>query len=90
MEAAGVIKAFPLFHMSGGQCDERNRLLSEYRAATERYSAAVAELTHRIGISSIDDYQKLHAAAEAALASSNEARDRVAHHLAEHHCDTSM
>jgi hypothetical protein len=75
--------------MSVGECDERNRLLLEYRAATERYSAAVAELTRNIGISSLDEYLKLHQAGETARACSNEARERVAHHIAGHHCDTS-
>ena len=75
--------------MSIGQCDEMNRLLLEYRTATEQYSTAVAELTRRMGISSLDHYLHLHEAAETALARSNEARDRVAQHIAEHHCEVS-
>jgi hypothetical protein len=73
--------------MSAGECDERNRLLIEYRTATERYSTAVAELSRRIGTSSLDDYLRLHEAAETTRACSNEARDRIAHHIAEHHCE---
>jgi hypothetical protein len=42
-----------------------------------------------MGTSSLDDYLKLHQAAETARACSNEARSRVAHHIAEHHCETS-
>jgi hypothetical protein len=72
--------------MGARQCGERDRLLSEYKAATELYSKAVAELSRRIGISSIDDYRKLHEAAEKACLHSNEARDRLARHTAEHHC----
>ena len=70
-------------------CDEKSRLVLEYRYATELYSTAVAELSRRIGIGSLDDYRALHEAAEAARARSNEAHDRLARHIAEHHCDTS-
>ena len=75
--------------MSARHCDERNRLLLEYRTATERYSAAVAELTRKMGISSFDDYRELHQAAETARTRSIEARDRVERHGDEHHCETS-
>jgi hypothetical protein len=40
-----------LFHMIADECDEKNRIQSEYRAAAQLYSAAVAELTRRIGTS---------------------------------------
>jgi hypothetical protein len=73
--------------MSARQCAEKDRLLSEYRTATELYSAAVAQLSRRIGISSFNDYRKLHDAAETARTHSNEARERLARHLDEHHCD---
>jgi hypothetical protein len=75
--------------MSALECAERDRLLSEYRRATTLYSSAVAELSRMIGISSIDDYRKLHDAAETARLRSNEARDRVTRHLADHDCDIS-
>jgi len=75
--------------MSAGHCAEKDRLLLEYRQAADQYAAAVAELSRRIGISSLDDYQKLHQAAESARIRSNDARDRLARHLAEHHCDIS-
>ena len=75
--------------MSVRHCDERNRLFLEHRTAAERYSAAVTELTRKMGISSFDDYRELHQAAEAARTRSNEARGRVARHVAEHHCETS-
>jgi hypothetical protein len=61
----------------------------EYRASTELYSTAVAELSRRIGISSLDDYLNLHQAAEAARMRSNEARARLEHHITEHHCEFS-
>src|SRR6516162_3471636 len=72
-----------------GRCDEKNRLVLEYRTTTESYSTAVSELSRRIGVGSLDDQRKLHEAAEAARARSNEARDRLARHIAEHHCATS-
>ena len=72
-----------------GRCDEKNRLVLEYRTTTESYSTAVAELSRRIGVGSLDDQRKLHEAAEAARARSNEARDRLARHIAGHHCDIS-
>ena len=61
----------------------------EYRTATERYSAAVAELTRKMAVSSFDDYRELHQAAETARTRSNEARDRVERHVAEYHCEKS-
>ena len=73
-------------YMNARQCDEKDRLLLEYRKVTDLYSAAVAELSRRICITSLDDYLQLHQAAERARMRSNEARDRVAQHLAEHHC----
>ena len=76
--------------MSALQCAEKERLLSEYRAATALYSTAVAELTRMIGITSIDDYRHLHNAAERARLDSNETRERLARHYAEHHCDISI
>ena len=76
-------------HMSAGHCAEKDRLLLEYRQAADQYAVAVAELSRRIGISSLDDYQKLHQAAESARIRSNEARDRLARHLAAHGCDIS-
>ena len=72
--------------MSAGQCDEKDRLVLDTAERQELYSAAVAELSRRIGITSLDDYLQLHQAAERARMRSNEARDRVAQHLAEHHC----
>jgi hypothetical protein len=75
--------------MSPHQCAEKDPLLSEYRKTTNLYSAAVAELTRMIGVSSIDDYRQLHNAAEKARLHSIEARDRLARHYAEHHCDSS-
>ena len=70
------------------RCEEKSRLVLEYRAATQLYATAVAELSRRIGIGSLDDYRKLHDAAEAARTRSNEAGDRLARHVAEHHCET--
>jgi hypothetical protein len=75
--------------MVARQCAEKNRLLLEYRTATDLYSTAVAELSRRIGISSLDDYRKLHGAAETARMGSIEARNRLAHHISEHHCEIS-
>jgi len=72
--------------MSG--CAEKDRLMSEYRVATAVYSNAVAELTRRIGISSCDDYRKLHETTEKARLHSNEARERLARHFADHHCES--
>jgi hypothetical protein len=70
------------------QCDEKEILLMEYRAATQLYSSAVAELTGRIGRSSRDDYLKLHHAAEVARLRSSEARARLESHFAQHQCGT--
>jgi hypothetical protein len=71
------------------RCEKKSRLVLEYRAATELYSTAVAELSRRIGIGTLDDYRKLHEAAEAARTRSNEAHELLGRHIAEHHCDTS-
>jgi hypothetical protein len=72
--------------MGGVRCSERIRLLSEYHDAAKRYSAAVAEMKQRIGITSRDDYWKLLEAAEKARLLSNEARARLERHLASHNC----
>jgi hypothetical protein len=48
--------------------------------------SAVAELSRRIGISSLDDYEKLHQAAEAARIRAKEAHERVIDHIEEHYC----
>ena len=84
--ALGVVDFGYPEYMNAGQCDERDRLLFEYRSATEQFSAAVAELSGRIGITSLDDYLKLHEAAETARMRSNEARECVERHILEHHC----
>ena len=68
------------------RCEEKSRLVLEYRAATELYSKAVAELSRRIGIGSLDDYRKLEEAGETARTGSNEARDRLVRHIAGHRC----
>ena len=75
--------------MSISRCETRDRLLVEYRASAELYSTAVAELSHGIGISLLDDYLTLHQTAEAARLRSNEARDRLNRHITEHHCEFS-
>jgi hypothetical protein len=75
--------------MGTRQCNEKDTLLAEYRSATQFYSTAVAELTLRIGISSLDDYSKLHERAEAARLRSIETRDRLERHLNQHHCGTA-
>ena len=75
--------------MSAGHCAEKDQLLLVYRLAADQYAAAVAELSRRIGTSSLDDYRILHEAAEAARIRSNEARERLEQHIAVHHCDIS-
>ena len=75
--------------MGTRRCDEKDKLLGEYRTAMEVYSTAVAELTRRIGISSREDYLKLHQAAESARLRSNEALARLESHFDQHRCGTS-
>ncbi|PYS08157.1 MAG: hypothetical protein DMG17_29450 [Acidobacteria bacterium] len=41
--------------MSAGQCDEKDRLVLDTAERQELYSAAVAELSRRIGITSLDE-----------------------------------
>lgn len=84
-----ISHAYYAFYMGTRQCDEKDRLLSEYRGATERYLTAVAELSRRIGVSSLDDYSKLHHGAEAGRLRSIETLDRLERHITEHLCGTS-
>ena len=75
--------------MGADQCDEKNRLLTEYRTAARQYSDAVSELTRKIGTSSKDEYLRLHQAVEAARLRADEVRIHLERHFVQHHCGES-
>lgn len=85
---SAMLRSYPV-DMDTDGCSEKERLLTEYRIAGWKYSAAVMELSHMIGIGSEDDYSRLHHAAELARLRCNEARAHLRNHLDEHHCEMS-
>jgi hypothetical protein len=67
-------------------CEEKERLMSEYREATERFSAAVTHLQRKMGTSSLTDYQRLQRIADEARLKSEQARLALEGHVATHQC----
>lgn len=60
--------------------------MSEYPEATERFSAAVTHLQHKMGISSLTDYQRLQRIADEARLKSEQARLALEGQIATHQC----
>jgi hypothetical protein len=67
-------------------CHEKTRLLNEYRRATDLYSAAVRELSRKIGIVERSAYMSLNDDAENGRRLSGDARDQLERHVAQHGC----
>jgi hypothetical protein len=70
----------------GVPCSEKFRLSQEYREATELYAATVSEFDSRLGNARLEDYSKLNWMVDSARRQSEDARDRLARHIAKHHC----
>jgi hypothetical protein len=67
-------------------CEEKARLMSEYDAATTKFSAAVAELRRRMGTVQKTQYEHLDRAANEARVKSEQARLAAEQHIAAHGC----
>jgi hypothetical protein len=67
-------------------CEEKNRLLKEYEAATVAFSAAVIELRRRMGISPKEEYKRLAQVSNEARVKSEAARLALEQHIAAHGC----
>ena len=68
------------------RCEEKTRLAAEYESATGKFSAAVTELNHKIGISPKEEYERLDRAANESRVKSEQARLALEQHVAAHRC----
>jgi hypothetical protein len=67
-------------------CEQKERLVKEFAAAADEYSAAVARLQARTAISPKAEYERLRMAVEVARLGSEEARLALERHTASHDC----
>jgi hypothetical protein len=67
-------------------CEEKERSMSEYREATERFSAAVTDQQRKMGTSSLIDYQRLQRIADEARLKPEQARLALESHVVTHQC----
>jgi hypothetical protein len=67
-------------------CEEKQRLATEYEAATTKFSGAVSELRKKMGISAKDEYERLDRAANEARVRSEQARLGLEQHISAHRC----
>jgi len=67
-------------------CAKKTRLLQDYLEATQAYAAALAEFNKRLANVLTEDYSKLNRIVDRARRQSEDARDRLARHIAEDHC----
>jgi hypothetical protein len=67
-------------------CEEKNRLLKEYEAATVAFSAAVIELRRRMGTSPKEEFKRLAQVSSEARVKSEGARMALEQHIAAHGC----
>jgi hypothetical protein len=67
-------------------CEEKNRLVREYKEATVVFSEAVKELRRRMGTSPKEEYKRVQRIATEARLKSEQARFSVEHHIATHGC----
>jgi hypothetical protein len=67
-------------------CEEKDRLLREYEAATVAFSAAVKELRQRMGTSPKEEYKRLAQSSNDARVKSEGARLALEQHIDAHGC----
>jgi hypothetical protein len=67
-------------------CEERARLLLDYKREIETYSTVVADLTRLIRVITFEDYYKLFRTADLARKRSEVARQHFENHVAYHEC----
>jgi hypothetical protein len=67
-------------------CEEKNRLATEYESSTAKFADAVTELRKKMGTSAKEDYDRLDRAANEARVKSEQARLALEQHIAGHRC----
>jgi hypothetical protein len=67
-------------------CEEKTRLVREYREATAAFSEAVKELRRRMGTSPKEEYKHLQRIANQALLKSEQTRYSLEQHIDTHGC----
>jgi hypothetical protein len=67
-------------------CEEKVRLAKIYETATAKFSEAVTQLRHKIGVSPKEEYQRLELAANEARLESEQARLALERHTSAHSC----
>jgi hypothetical protein len=67
-------------------CEEKNRLLREYEAATVAFSAEVKVLRRRMGTSPKEEYKRIAQISNDARVKSEAARLALEQHIAAHGC----
>jgi hypothetical protein len=67
-------------------CKDKASLIEAYQQATKVYAEAVADLNHRIGTSSREQFDRLRRVAEDARQMANKALKELDGHIADHDC----
>jgi hypothetical protein len=67
-------------------CAEKDRLTTEYQAATGTFSQSVTELHDKMGVSSKEEYERLQRVSEEWRVHSEQARLALEQHIAAHGC----
>jgi hypothetical protein len=67
-------------------CEEKARLLTEYKAATSAFSEAVKGLHRKIGTCPKEEYKRLERIANEARVKSEQARLALEQHISTHRC----
>ena len=67
-------------------CAVKIHLLQDYIDTTRAYAAAVSEFDNRLASTPLEDFSHLNRKLDKARRESEDARDRLARHTAEHHC----
>jgi hypothetical protein len=76
----------PTSGITAMSCEEKARLATIYETATGKFSEAVTELRHKIGVSAKKEYERLERAANEARLKSEQARLALEQHTAAHNC----
>ena len=72
--------------MGGMICEDKQRLVTEYRTATKKFADSVADLQRKMGTSPKAEYERLSRTADDARVKSEQARLSVEQHIAAHGC----
>jgi hypothetical protein len=67
-------------------CEEKQRLVGDYEAATRQFAGSVTELNRKLGISPTAEYERLRRIVDEARVRSEQARLALEQHTAAHSC----